>query len=259
MLSLRGYSPLSYRRIGHADIGVISNLDLEPDQVERYLGPIEDIQSAVRDGLAHTVTGIEANGALVGFYVLHPDRRDNACWWLGWLALGRRQQGCGYGRLAVAQIMVSLGLIVGCRRVRLLVDPSNSYAIRLYARAGFHQIGVHASGELILEAVLSGVAAIEDIVALLRASSASKRARRTGRLRLSPGPHAGLVIGVERGPPGAQPGKRSPARRCFDLGAGRKSQTARWRERSRERHPELMERRFENIPLFWNSFRLRSL
>jgi len=203
MLSLRGYSPLSYRRIGHADVGVIFHLDLDPDQVERYLGPIEDIQSAVRDGLAHTVIGIEADGALVGFYVLHPDRRDNACWWLGWLALDRHQQGCGYGRLAMAQIMVSLHLIVGCRRVRLLVDPSNSHAIRLYAQAGFHQIGVHESGELILEAVLSDVAAIEDIVALLRASSASKRARRAGRLRLSPGPHAGLVIGVERGPPGA--------------------------------------------------------
>jgi hypothetical protein len=50
--------------------------------------------------------------------------------------------------------------------------------------------------------VLCRFAVIEDIIALLRASSVSKRMRRrAGRLRLSPGPHAAQVIGVERGPP----------------------------------------------------------
>jgi GNAT superfamily N-acetyltransferase len=197
MSSNRGCSPLSYHRIGRADIGVISALELE----EHYLGPIQEIQKAVHGGPAHAVTGVEANGTLVGFYVLHPDRRDNACWWLGWLALDRRQQGRGYGRMAMTQIMVNLRGIVGCRRVRLLVDPLNDNALRLYTRAGFHQVGLHISGELILEVVLSCITAIEDIIALLRASSVSKRARRVGRLRWSPGPHAGLVIGVERGPP----------------------------------------------------------
>ena len=202
MLSDRGALPLSYHRIGHADIGVISDVELEPEQVERYLGPIQEIEAAVRGGLAHTTTGIVADGALVGFYVLHPDRRDNACWWLGWLALDSRQQGRGYGRMVMAQIMANVRRIVGCRRLRLLVDRINSRAMRLYAQAGFHQVGVHTTGELMFEVVLSRAAAIENIIALLRASSVSKRARRAGRLRLSPGPHAGLVIGVERGPPG---------------------------------------------------------
>jgi diamine N-acetyltransferase len=201
MFPNRGSSPLSYHRIGHADIGVISALVLEPEQIEHYLGSIEEIQSAVRSGPAHATTGVEADGTLVGFYVLHPDRRDNSCWWLGWFALDRRYQGRGYGRVAMAQIITNVRHIVGCRRVRLLVSPSNVHATRLYAQAGFHQVGVHTSGELILEVMLSRFAVIEDIIALLRASSVSKRARRAGRLRLSPGPHAAQVIGVERGPP----------------------------------------------------------
>jgi RimJ/RimL family protein N-acetyltransferase len=201
MFANRGSSPLSYHRIGHADVGVISDLVLEPEQVEQYLGSIEEIQAAVRSGPAHAMTGVEADGALVGFYVLHPDRRDNACWWLGWFALDRRYQGRGYGRMAMAQIMTNLRHIVGCRRVRLLVSPANVKAIRLYVEAGFQRVGVHTTGELILEAVLAGFAVIEDIIVLLRDSSVSKRARRSGRLRLSPGPHVARVIGVERGPP----------------------------------------------------------
>jgi diamine N-acetyltransferase len=197
----RGGSPLTYRRIGRAELGFIASVELDPEQVERYLDPIPEIQAAVRIGPAHAAIAVESDGIPIGFYVLHPDRRDNACWWLGWFALDRRQQGFGYGRVVMARIMANLRGIAGCRRVRLLVHPVNRPAMRLYQKAGFHQVGQARYGEVVLEAVLSTVAVIEDIIALLRASSVSKRARRAGRLRLSPGPHAGLVIGVERGPP----------------------------------------------------------
>jgi GNAT superfamily N-acetyltransferase len=201
MFSDRGCVPLSYYQIPRADIGVVSGLELEPEQVEEYLGPIDEIQAAVRRGLAHAATAIEAGDTLVGFYVVHPDRRDNACWWLGWFALDRRHQGRGYGRTALARIMAHFGRIAGCRRVRLLVVPANNRAIRLYEQAGFSRVGVNAAGEYILEAIVRSVATVQNVVALLRASSASKRARRAGRLRLSPGPHAALTIGFERGPP----------------------------------------------------------
>src|ERR1700733_6793717 len=125
MFPNRGSSPLSYHRIGHADVGVISDIVLEPEQVEHYLGSIEEIQSAVRGGQAHAMTGVKADGTLVGFYVLHPDRRDNSCWWLGWFALDLRYQGRGYGSMAMAQIMTNVRHIMGCRRVRLLVSSAN--------------------------------------------------------------------------------------------------------------------------------------
>jgi len=203
MFPNRGALPLSYHRIGRADLCVISGLELEPEQVTDYLGPIQEIQAAVRSGLSHNMVGVSNSDALIGFYVLHPDRRDNACWWLGWLALDCRHQGNGYGRMALARILTDLRHIAGCRRVRLLVDPINGRARHLYEQVGFRQIAVHGSGELILELALFRISAVQRIVALLRASSASKRARRAGRLRSSPGPHVGPVMGVERGPPDA--------------------------------------------------------
>jgi RimJ/RimL family protein N-acetyltransferase len=201
MFANRGGSPLSFDRISRADIDIIADLELEPEQVERYLGPIRDIQAAVLRNPACAITGMTADGDLVGFYVLHADQRDNACWWLGWLAFDRRHQNRGYGRVAMVRIMATMRRIVGCRRVRLLVDPANTSALRLYAKAGFRQTGLRRRGELVLEAAVFIVVAVENVVASLRASSVSKRARRMGRLRLSHGPHAGWVIGVERGPP----------------------------------------------------------
>jgi GNAT superfamily N-acetyltransferase len=139
----RGSEPLSYRRIGRADLGDIDQLQLDPDQVERYLGPVPEILAAVRRGPAHSLVGVEATGRLVGFFVLNPDPRDASCWWLGWFAMDRRVQGRGYGSEAMREIMRRLRC-VGCRRARLLVVPGNPAAI-LYERMGFRTVGEDAS------------------------------------------------------------------------------------------------------------------
>ncbi len=210
-------APLVYERIGHDALGVVADLELDPDQVERFLGPIQDIQDAVRKGPAHAMVAIRAQGTLVGFYVLHPDRRDAACWWLGWLALDRRQQGHGFGRTTLSHIMASLGRLAGCRRVRLLVAPDNGCARRLYEKAGFRAIGCHVGGELILEAALSADAArVTRPAATIRVVVRPGHASRQGRLRLNAGPYAARMIGVQRGPPAAallaaMPGDRRPA------------------------------------------------
>jgi hypothetical protein len=140
--------------------------------------------------------------------------------WGGWRSIAANRA-AAYGRMAMARIMANVRHIVGCRRVRLLVAPANVHATRLYAQAGFQQVGVHPTGELILQVVLPCFGAIEDIIALLRASSVLKRARRAGRLRLSPGPHAAPVIGVERGPPSVPPPHTSWRTRPRDLAARR--------------------------------------
>ena len=87
------------------------------------------------------------------------------------------------------------------------IGPLRDMAYALATRATLR------AGSADFDGFLSDVAAIEDIVALLRASSASKRARRAGRLRLSPGPHAGLVLrGRRRGAhQGHRPTERQPA------------------------------------------------
>ena len=134
----------------------IARLEFEREQMERFLGPLPEILDAVRRGAAHQLIGIEAAGALVGFYVIHPDPRDRTCWWLGWFAIDRNRQGSGFGMAAMRAIMRAVPADPGCRRVRLLVAPENAPALRLYGRAGFLVEGIAAAtAELIMQCVLA--------------------------------------------------------------------------------------------------------
>lgn len=200
MSPLGASEPLSYRRIGRTDLGVIASVELEPEQIDRFLGPLDGIAAAVRAAPAHLAFRIDAGCRMAGFYVLHPDRRDPSCWWLGWLALDRREQGRGYGRRVIAHIVQSLRRIDICRRARLLVDPRNAGALRLYQAIGFQQVGRYGTGEFILEAVLKSPpgAALPELVVL---PAPPKRFRRKGRVRRPHGPHPAFCIGIERGPP----------------------------------------------------------
>ncbi len=204
MLSPGGLAPLTYRRLDRAAHALIKTIELDPDQVERYLGPVADILTAVERGPAHGVFAIEAEGALAGFFVVHPEKRDRSCWWLGWLALDRHQQGRGYGRAALQAVIAQLRTVVGCRRVRLLVTRDNVRARQLYGRGGFREAGIWAATrELVLELVLPG--GVDggrlDSFNLVAVAMRARRVFRHRRLRRTAGPHAAWVIGVERGPP----------------------------------------------------------
>ncbi len=204
MSSLRGPAPLRYRRLDRAEFGELSAIEIDPDQVERFLGSMSEILGAVERGPAHSVIAIEAEEGLVGFFVVHPELRDASCWWLGWLALDRNQQGRGYGRAALQAVLERLRRIAGCRRVRLLVAPDNLRARSLYERSGFREAGVWAATqELILEVELPTVvdAGRLDAFNLVAVAARARRVFRHRRLRQTAGPHAAWVIGVERGPP----------------------------------------------------------
>lgn len=195
---------LRFRRVGRADLGVLAALQLDPEQVRCFLGPLADIEAAIRRGPAHLTVAIETAETCAGFYVIHPDIRDRSCWWLGWLALDVRQQGRGHGALAVAHALGAFRLISFCRRVRLLVASENLRARRLYERAGFRPVGnFPATGEIILERAIPGTADAEGqgAFALADVAAGARRVFRHRRLRFRAGPHAAWVIGVERGPP----------------------------------------------------------
>ena len=99
-------------------------------------------------------------------------------------------------------IMAAFRGIAGLRRVRLLVAADNVHAIRLYEKAAFRLVGVHTGGEMILEAALPPLfASGTRLCDLLRGLTVPGHASREGRLRLSAGPYAARMIGVERGPP----------------------------------------------------------
>lgn len=202
MSSFRGGTPLVYRRIGRADLSSIELLDLDPEQVARYLDPVPEILAAVRRGPAHSLIGVELAGALIGFYVVHPDRRDAACWWLGWLALARAHQGSGHGGAILAAVRERLRRIPGCRRIRLLVVPENHGARRLYARHGFRLVDIRSrTGDLVLEYDCGDGRPEGQVAPLSLGRGFATDAPGHLRLRPKAGPHAAWVIGVERGPP----------------------------------------------------------
>jgi len=202
MSTLGAHPPLVYERLDRANLGAITAIELDPDHVERFLGPLEDIATAVRNGPAHAMFAIKVDSGVIGFYVLHPDGRNAACWWLGWFALDRRKQGLGLGRATMAHILSSLRRIAGCRRVRLLVAPDKVHAMRLYTQASFQRVGISGSGELILETKLPASLAAETVrITMLPVVVTPGASYHVGRLRLSAGPYAARMIGVSRGPP----------------------------------------------------------
>ena len=197
----RDIASLCFRRIGHAELGVVASLQLEP--IERFIEPLATILAIVRRGPAHTLVAIESAQGPVGFYVVHPDRRDAACWWLGWLAIDWRFQGCGLGRVAIAAAMCRLRAITGCRRVRLLVAPDNEPALRLYRRAGFELAGVcAATGEWIMEYDAVGNVPQQERLALVANAYTLLQAMWL-RLWRRGAPPAAKLSGEFHGPPGS--------------------------------------------------------
>ena len=155
MSSAPGLARLTYRQLGGPELDRIRLLDFSAEQIDRYLGSLDHIVDTVRRGPAHHLVGIEENGDLVGFYAVHPDRRDTSRWWLGWFGIDRWHQGGGRGSRVIAAIMTRLRLIPACREIRLLVAPDNAGALRLYRRAGFmlHSLA-RGTGELVMRRVL---------------------------------------------------------------------------------------------------------
>lgn len=189
---------LHFRRVPHRGLDVLARLDL--GHTVQFLEPLPAIVACVRRGAAHGVVGIEADGRLAGFFVVHPDRRDASCWWLGWLAVDRAWQGKGLGRAAVAAALAALRRVAGCRRVRLLVAADNGAALRLYRAAGFKAAGVWAgTGELVMEAGLVMPRAADAVVvpALTLVLAMLMRLWRRGV------PPAARMSGEFHGPPGA--------------------------------------------------------
>lgn len=155
MLSVPGDARLTYRRLGDAELDRVLMLNFAHEQLERYLGSLHDIVATVRRGPAHHLVGIEEDGALVGFYAVHPDCRDSSRWWLGWFGIDRPHQGGGRGGRVIANVVNRLKRIPFCREIRLLVSPENAGALRLYRRAGFLLSGLaRETGELVMRLTL---------------------------------------------------------------------------------------------------------
>lgn len=210
MFAPRALGALVFRRLDRARAEEVLRLDFGGREAADFLDPVETILRAVRGGIAQLLFSIEDAGGPAGFFVVHPDRRDPSCWWLGWFAVARRVQGRGYGRAALEHVVRRLRRLPGCRRIRLQVAEANGPARRLYAAAGFRECGMDGAGWHTLECEVPPHIPTAAVPARSSASYAVPAERRRRRMRLRPnvGPFAARSIGVVRGPPVPAP---SPA------------------------------------------------
>lgn len=199
MITPGSSAPLKYRRSGRAATDVLFTIPLDPEVIARFLGPIEAVAAAVRQGPAHVLVIAERDGEPLGFYVTHPDPQDGSSWWLAYLAVSSRAQGAGIGRAILTAVLRRLSCVPGCRRVLLLVDRNNPAAQHLYRRMGFVPSGTKSVGT---EDVLAwSCAGLTPVLAMVPKPQSPFTKRRRLRVRPSPGPHAARVIGLTRGPP----------------------------------------------------------
>lgn len=82
MRPAKGYKALAFRSISKTDTEIIYSVELAREQAERFFDPIDEIAAHIRRGQSHSLVLIEADGASAGFFVLRPDRRTTAIWWL---------------------------------------------------------------------------------------------------------------------------------------------------------------------------------
>ena len=126
----------------------VGALDVAPDQ-RRFVGDTAfNLVDSLRDPMSEAIA-VRAGDAVVGFYRLDfaPRTvlgRDHAEPTVGLRAfmIDHRQQGHGYGLLAVAACVDDLRLRHPGRRLLVLtVNCANPVAIRAYLRAGFLDTG----------------------------------------------------------------------------------------------------------------------
>jgi diamine N-acetyltransferase len=91
--------------------------------------------------------GIYADDLMVGFLMHGAD--DEGQQWIIRLMVDEKQQGHGYGRVAMELILARLRADPACPQVGISYEPQNSVAQKLYASFGFLETGEVEEGETI--------------------------------------------------------------------------------------------------------------
>ena len=86
---------------------------------------------------------------MVGFVMYGYDREDD-CYCIARLMIDKNQQGKGYGRAAMEEVVRRLRETPDCREVALSIEPENEVAQRLYESLGFKKTGEVAQGEEVM-------------------------------------------------------------------------------------------------------------
>jgi diamine N-acetyltransferase len=133
--------------VGAAERASVTALRLADDQRELVASNAESLEEADTDPGARP-RAIVADGRIVGFLmyeVIDRGREANIYRFM----IDRTAQGRGFGRAALDRLITEISALPGLERIEICYVPENTCARRLYASAGFVEIGVDADGEII--------------------------------------------------------------------------------------------------------------
>jgi len=139
---------IELREITMANFRECIGLSVEDDQRGFVAPNIYSLAEAKADGVS-TPLAIYADGKMVGFTMYNFDSKLGTGF-IDRLMVAAEQQGRGYGRAAMTEVLRRLLATPGCRRIQTSFEPTNTVAERLYEGLGFHKTGELDDGEVVV-------------------------------------------------------------------------------------------------------------
>ena len=133
--------------VGADERDAVVALALADDQRDLVASNAESLEEADEDPEARP-RAILAGDRLVGFAMYEaPADGDEATIYR--FMIDRAAQGRGHGRAALARLLDEIAGLAHVARIEICYMPDNHAARRLYAAAGFVEVGVDEDGEVI--------------------------------------------------------------------------------------------------------------
>lgn len=133
--------------VGAADRAAVLALTLGDDQHELVASNAESLEEADDDPLARPRAIVDGE-RVVGF-LMYEAPEDETWANVYRFMIDHRAQGRGYGRAALARLLDEIRALPWVEEVEICYMPENDGARRLYASAGFVEIGTDEDGEII--------------------------------------------------------------------------------------------------------------
>ncbi|WP_285539999.1 GNAT family N-acetyltransferase [Brucella sp. NBRC 12950] len=132
----------------------VSALKIGVEQIHWVASNIESLLEADEDEDARP-RAILADARLVGF-LMYDATSEPGTAQLYRFMIDKSFQGLGYGKVALRALLAEIGAFGGINSVSVCYDPENLPASRLYAQAGFVEIGLDEDDEMIARMSLEG-------------------------------------------------------------------------------------------------------
>ena len=133
--------------VGPAERAAVAALALADDQRELVASNAESLEEADTDPAARP-RAIVAGDRVVGFLMYELIDRGRAANIYRFM-IDRTAQGRGLGRAALDRLLAEIAALPGVATIEICYVPENVGARRLYAAAGFVEVGVDEDGEII--------------------------------------------------------------------------------------------------------------